>query len=150
MYNESFTHPLGYWSAFKFQPALFKPSDNRKISKTVEPIAITEVAGVPKMKMLSILRNFASIYLAVSIIALVLSTYPSKPWKSIQAHVHATVAPARLPLTVGLLRWIFNVNICFYTIVNISLPVDSTWPVRCNCILMMAIFFVWIQNQRAS
>lgn len=67
-------------------------------------MAMTDVAGVPKMKMPSIFLSLASMYLAVSMIAFVLSIYPSRPWKSKQAQVQATVLPALLPLTDGLLE----------------------------------------------
>lgn len=73
------------------------------MSKIFEPIETTDVAGVPKTKTPSILRSFDSINLAVSMIALVLSTYPSSPWNSKHAQVQAIVLPALLPLTVGLL-----------------------------------------------
>lgn len=43
------------------------------MSNTFEPMATTDVAGVPKIKIPSIFRSLDSMYLAVSMIALVLS-----------------------------------------------------------------------------
>lgn len=79
------------------------------MSNFSDPIATTEVAGVPNTKMPSILRILASMYRAVSMIDFVLSIYPSRPWKSKQAQVQAIVAPARLPQTLGLL-WDSKLN----------------------------------------
>lgn len=55
--SQCISYPEGNCSVFKFQPFLHKASDKRKISNTFEPMATTEVAGLPKMKMPSTLRR---------------------------------------------------------------------------------------------
>lgn len=72
-------HPDGNCNAFRFHPSLHNESDKRKISISLEPIAITVVAGVPYTKIPFNLRSPVSMYRVVSIIALVLATYPFSP-----------------------------------------------------------------------
>lgn len=51
-----FTYPDGNCNVFKFQPKLCRASDKRRMSKSLDPIAITDVAGVPNIKIPFILR----------------------------------------------------------------------------------------------
>lgn len=69
-----YNYPDGNCNAFKFQPNLQSASDNRNISKSVDPSAMTVVAGRPYTKIPPICRKFVSIYFVVSSIAFVLAT----------------------------------------------------------------------------
>lgn len=42
-----FAYPDGNWSIFKFHPILVNSEARRKMSKTLDPMAITLVAGWP-------------------------------------------------------------------------------------------------------
>lgn len=47
MTHKNDTYPDGNCSVFKFHPKLHNASDKRSISKSFEPNAITDVAGLP-------------------------------------------------------------------------------------------------------